>query len=68
MSRGTSLIEMILVKPIDYLSIVHYISNFATIYAKSVISLSTPDSILVVFLSCILSLEERSSHETNRGF
>ena len=50
MNRGESLVNMILAKPIDESAITHYLSSFATLYSKNILSLNTPESILVVLV------------------
>lgn len=53
---------MILSKPIDGSAITHYLSSFATLYSKDVLSLNTPESILVVLHIDASSVESGSTH------
>ena len=63
--RGESLVNMILSKPIDGSAITHYLSSFATLYSKDVLSLNTPESILVVFCMDASSVESGSTHASD---
>lgn len=53
-SRGDSLVSLVLREPIDGWEVIYYVRNFSTCYSRDVISLNTPETILV----CLEEVDE----------